>query len=208
MARGRKQQLYWDKTNKSYFQYLIKNGKRKKVYLCTATSRTNDPKNRAKALKKWREIQEQHGLTPYQIRKRRDLRKKNLDDTRDYKNRRSVNSVAGIIDHFLYFQFTRFKDKQIGQNTFINSRSNINYFAKWLASKIYDLASDKSGGPTELLTKQRLRFYWEHLVDYVARGKMKKNYAAGLFKTAKELDICIKHNRLFLSEVGIISIEG
>ena len=27
------------------------------------------------------------------------------------------------------------------------------------------------------------------------------------FKTAKELDICIKHNRLFLSEVGIISID-
>ena len=187
MARGRKQQLYWDKVNKVYFQYIVKNGKRKKVYLCAARSRTNHPEARSQALKKWREIQEREGLTPYQVRKRRDAKKDSLDKSRDHRNRRPVDTVVGIIDHFLDFHFKRFEGNHIAESTYINLRSNTTYFKKWLASKVYDQPSDKSGGPKSILTKERLVFFWEHLTNRVSDGRMKKTYASGLLKTAKEL---------------------
>ncbi|HCX22688.1 MAG TPA: hypothetical protein DHN29_12280, partial [Cytophagales bacterium] len=187
MAKGRRKQLYWDRVNKVYFQYLEKNGKRKKVYLCAAQSRTNDPKARTKALNKWREIQEKAGLTPYQVRKRRDAKKDALDKTRDQRNRRSKDTVVGIVDHFLDFHFKRFEGNHIAESTFINLRSNTTYFKKWLQSKVYDQASDKSGGPKHILTREGLVYFWEHLTNRIRDGKMKKTYAATLLKTAKEL---------------------
>ena len=200
MARGRKKELYYDKTNKVYFQYLIKNGKRVKCYLASVRGKTNDPEGKARAIAKWMEIQEREGLTPYGLRKKRDTNKARLAKGTDHRGLRNPQTVIGIMDHYLWFHLRRFKDGQISQSRYINIRSGIRYFEKWLNRKVYDLPSDKSGGPRGILTIPRIEYYHQHLTDKVHAEKMARNYAIGLLKAVKEFyKWAYHHERRFVA---------
>ena len=172
MKAGRKRQLYYDKTNKSYYNFVVdkKTGRRRKVYLVRVKGKTNDPEGRALALKRWEEIKEQEGMTP---QKRYQERGKKLKDGLRVDNRgcRPKTTMYGIGDLYLYAEKQRVRSEEITPHTY---KANVHGVKLWWEFMGREVVDDNA---STAMNHARLTGFLTWLKRHVNEGRFKRSSA-------------------------------
>ena len=188
MRLANRKSVLWDKHNRCYFQYLIHDdGRRQKVYLGRAKSRTNDPIAKKAAVNKWIDIQFENGLTPYQRRARKtskiEIRKGYYKD-----GRRPLSMIAGVMDHYLHYLRTRIESAEITSGFYLVRKNHLNYFLKFVGKeKAFETDEDESGGAKLLLNHVRLKGFHTHIKKRISRDEITYNYGRNVFASVLRL---------------------
>lgn len=155
----RKFRLLFDKSNKQWFKIYNCNdtGKRKKIYLGAARSKTNDPEAYKRAVRKW----EQFKPT---IVEQRTRQQKTATSTK--RRTYNVNTVAGLIDKYLEdYSKRQVSEGIIAPETFSNRK---NVLMKWLdefvSTKGFKDESQGWGVKKVLQDSRRLQGYHQYLM--------------------------------------------
>jgi hypothetical protein len=156
----RSYKLYFDKTNKVWFNYTTNpyTGKRTKHILGKARSKTNDYPAYLLALEKWEKI------NPAAVRKKRFPK-----DKRDRLNR---NTIAGSLQDYLALRLTHVSAGSIKLATYYNYTQYLTQFTDWVGAKQYEEYSANTK-----LNTERFVGYFKHLNRRIKEGDLTKSSA-------------------------------
>jgi integrase len=195
----RKYRLYYDKTNKCWFNYLPKpgGGRGRKVYLGTTRGKHVDRDAYERALAKWHLMS---GFDLLDSASRQEylatMRAKRAAVVKD-DLLQPESSIAGQMGRYIIDKQKKCNLGDFQQGRVMDITYRIKEFVSWIGESVYDDHNSPTGGIRYILTDRMFHKYHAHIGDRVVKNELAKVTARAMWWVVKDfMHWCVTEKKI------------